>query len=110
MLPDPSLSCGKATSFFVGRVSTMVFDRTSSAQSQSQLKIPQEAVFASEEAEALPAEIECCHYARRYRLGPKATSFRSGEHAHHIGRRPTRSPHHPPYSFYTGLRLHRVRL
>src|SRR5699024_6065142 len=38
MLPDPSLSCGKATSFFVGRVSTMVFDGTSSAQSQSKLK------------------------------------------------------------------------
>jgi len=50
----------------------MVFDRTSSAQSQSQLKISEEVVFASEEAEALPAESDCpeqkstCFYVAVY--------------------------------------------
>ncbi|HLR40316.1 MAG TPA: hypothetical protein VK091_01485 [Virgibacillus sp.] len=38
---------------------TRLFGGMSSAQSQSQLKIPQEVVFASEEAEALPAESDC---------------------------------------------------
>jgi len=38
---------------------TRLFGGTSSAQSQSQLKLPPEMIFASEEAEALPAESDC---------------------------------------------------
>src|SRR5699024_7069022 len=110
MLPDPSLSCGKATSFFVGRVSTMVFDGTSSAQYQSQLRLPHEGVVSYEGAEALPSEIDGWQYATHCIPGSKATPFRCGELAQPVRRRPARSPFLPACSFYTGVRLHRVRL
>jgi len=70
----------KQQGFLVGRVSAMVFDGTSSAQSQ--LKIPEEVVFASEEAEALPAESDCperkstCSYFTVYIRRLKAKNLR----------------------------------
>src|SRR5699024_8619540 len=51
---------------------TRLFGGTSSAQSQSQLKLPPEMIFASEEAEALSGERECteristcCYFAEQ---------------------------------------------